>query len=199
MAVTLEARELTAIEDRLDRWAVWRRDANRIGTDASPSPLAKMQAEGSEIERGSRHVKQVQADARRVYAVMLARYRLHKRLLVTQGLEHPEAPYHAREVERLRKLLWKVARTTSHMAWASLISGTGYLPGKDYPEEERTQSAIVRLAPELRDAIEEQFLNPLPMDIKARQMGISESTLRRRVREAQWSLKEMLDSLTGRT
>ena len=193
-----ERGELAVIDARLDRWAVWRRSANRLGAETTQSPLAKMQAEGSEIERGSRHVKQVQADARRIYAVMLARYRLHKRMLATQGDAHPDAAYHTQQAERLRKLLWKVARTTSNMAWASLISGTGYRPGKDYPDEERTQSAIMRLADHLRDAIEEQWLSPLPMDIKARQMGISERTLRTRVRQAQWALKEMFDLRSGK-
>lgn len=195
-SVAVATSELASIDARLDRWAVWRRSANRIGAETTQSPLAKMQAEGSEIERGSRHVKQVQADARRIYAVMLARYRLHKRLLATQG-EHPDAAYHTQQADRLRKLLGAVARTTSNMAWASLISGTGYRPGRDYPEEERTQAAIMRLDAPLRDAVEEQWLSPLPMDMKARQMGISERTLRTRVRQAQWALKDAFDLRSG--
>lgn len=152
-----------------------------------------MQGEGSEIERGSQRVDRAQDDARRIYAAMMVQYRTHKRFCASLTVAHAEYGYHYTQAERLRKLLWGVARTTGRMAWASLISGTGLRREPEYPEEERTQAAVVALAVHLREVVEETYLMPLAAHLKARQMGISERTLWYRLKQARIEIHRRLN------
>lgn len=182
------------LEQRLNRWAVWRRGANQLATGPGPSPLAKMQGEGSEIERGSKRVDRAEDDARRIYATLATQYRAHKRFCATLASEHPEHGYHVMQAERLRRLLWGVARTTGRMAWASLISGTGMRKEPEYPEEERTQAAVVALADHLREVIEGIYLSPMPAHLRAIEMGISERTLWYRIKQAKIEINRRVNS-----
>ena len=52
--LSIETDPLREMDDRLDRWARWRRQANAIGMSTGNSPLARLQAEGAEAERGGR-------------------------------------------------------------------------------------------------------------------------------------------------
>lgn len=183
-----------ALEQRLNRWAVWRRGANQLATGPGPSPLAKMQGEGSEIERGSKRVDRAESESRRVYESLATQYRDHKRLCATLTVEHQEHGYHRAQAERLRKALWGIARTTGRMAWASLISGTGMRKEPDYPEEERTQAAVVALADHLRDVIEGIYLSPMPAHLRAVEMGISERTVWYRLKQAKIEINRRLSS-----
>lgn len=183
---------LDLLEDRLDSWAKWRKGANRIAPRTAPSPLSRLQAEGAEVDRGSKHVREAEVAAAALHLFRRRKQAEHKRMVMILPFGHPEKPYHERQVEHYRKLIGKTPRTIQQMAWASLIAGHGHRAEPDYPEEEATQAAVVALPGHLRDVVEEMYLAPLPAHIKAVEMCISERTLWYRMKLAKVMLADSL-------
>ena len=158
------------LESRLERWARWRTDANRVPTGGYPNPLAGLVGEGKEVDRGSRSVK------RSLDAMRQIRQSLTERIKAAGDDQD--------EIERLKRVRRKFPTTPTALPWASLIHGTGPRPDPDCPEEEETELAVAALMVSLQTVVHMEYRRDLPQEQKAKELGYARTTYRRRLEEA---------------
>lgn len=181
------------LEARLERWARWRSDANRAPTGGYPNPLAGLVGEGKEVERSSRAVRSSMNTMRQIRSSLQDRIKAAKEILKAAE-EAEEDPTAAQEVlDNLKRLLSKYPTTPTALPWASLIHGTGPRPDPDCPEEEETELAVAALMPTLRRVVHVEYRVHLPQPVKAKEMGYSLATYKRRLSEARQELLYRLD------
>lgn len=174
-----------ALEILLDRWARWRRTANRLPTASkATTSLARLHAEGAEVERRSRSVRNAKAALLRMRAALRAR------------IAEAELAHRPEEVKRLRALLSKIPTTPNGLAWASLIRGQGARPPEQCDAEIEIDAAIDSLPAHLREVIHREFLIPPfvweEQNRRAAAMRVSLTTYQRNKRAA----LDLLERLT---
>jgi DNA-directed RNA polymerase specialized sigma24 family protein len=190
----VETDPLREIDDRLDRWAYYRSSANRVPTGNCGSSLARLVAEGSEVISSTRRVRMARTRALAYRGLLKARISRHRRLEEQYRASGaiPEAEQEADLADRLQAHLQGAPGTTGQLPSASMIYGSGVRAEADYHEEEETNREVLALPAEFREVVERNYLNHLPQDENARQMGMSVSTFKRRLLAAKQSLKARL-------
>lgn len=184
------------IDELLERWARWRRTAQRPPTGGYRNALAGLVAEGATVDRGSRQ----QEESARNLAAIRAVYDQRIALLAAAVAKAATDPnitelQRARMVDqlaRLRKLKRQVPTTVSGLAWASLIHGHGTRPDPEHPEEEAVELAVCALRPDLKRVVFEEYLRPGTQEIHARALRISRATYQRHLYSAHREIRARL-------
>ena len=185
------------LDDRLDRWAYYRRRANIVPTGCAGSQLTKLIGESAEIAANSDRVKAARKVAWRIRAEIADRIGSHRRLAkqYNEAGDHYGAATHRDAIEALTERLKAEPATTHQLPLASMIFGSGYIPERDFDEEEATNTAVLKLSAHFREILERNYLNDLPQDVNARQMGMSLSTFKRRIKSAKAILRCTVNSV----
>ena len=156
------------IEDRLDRWAVYRRTANKINGSRINNPLHALYEEAAEVARKTRRVRAAAAAAKWRRHLLHAKLRAAKRV----GDE--------RVVMRLQRAIEHTPTTIGGLPWASMVHGVGTRQDdEDITEQEETNAAVLALPGHFREVIERQWLSDLSQQENARRMRLSRETYRR--------------------
>ena len=182
-------RELDAM---LDRWAHYRARANRLPGGHYVSALARMQAEGAEVERGGDALKAGLEFAIAVRRALKAR--IEENLL---RYRDGGDPWNLENAGRYGRALQRFPRTTSKLAWASLIRGEGLIRDREYPEEERVDRAVENLPPMQCEIIFRIYhVPPYPWRSQkdhAAEMGLATRTFDRYLSNARETLRRALE------
>ena len=183
------------IDEMCERWARWRRKAERLPTGGFRCTLAGLAAEGATVERGgpqqdesARNLAALRAEYSRRMAALAADL---ARLMTSPDSDAQRAAL-SDKLTRLRQLKRQTPTTASGLAWASLIHGHGTRPDPEHPEEEAVEVAVCALPPHMKRVVFEEYLRPGTQEMKAKEIGISRKTFQRYLYAAQREIRRYL-------
>ncbi len=178
----VETDPLREIDDRLDRWARWRRQAVRPPTGGYKSSLGAMAGEGSAIVRGDEKTRYGLESAARVRESLKLRLREAKMRLkdARKDGREDDCRYYTELVDRFQRTLSALPSTTGQLPFASMIHGTGYVRDRDFPEEEDTEAFFNSLPKRLRRVMHRNWVNTrnLTQEENAFEMNVGYSTFK---------------------